>query len=92
MIRNCDCYDFGNTQSVSASAMADAATLSLQNRGPTVLTVTIVMLCLSTASITLRLISRIGVVKKVSMDDYAIILAWVSNSHLGLAYLPCDGG
>lgn len=62
--------------------MADtvsAETLSMQNRGPTVLTVTIVMLCLSTAFIVVRLISRIGIVKRVSSDDYAIILAWVSS-------------
>jgi hypothetical protein len=59
--------------------MATAVSLSMQNRGPSVLTVTIVMLCLSTAFLTLRLISRIGVVKRVSTDDYAIVLAWVSK-------------
>ena len=53
-----------------------------QNRGPTVLTVTIVMLVLSTVFVTLRLISRIGVVKRVSVDDYAIIIAWVSDEHV----------
>jgi len=51
--------------------------LSVQNRGPVVLTVTIIMLCFSTAFIILRLISRFGVVKRVSNDDYAILLAWV---------------
>lgn len=63
------------------ATMADPVVES-QNRGPTVLTVTIVMLCLSTVFVTLRLISRIGVVKRVSMDDYAIIIAWVSNEHI----------
>ena len=51
----------------------------MQNRGPTVLTVTVVMVSLSTVFIALRLVSRIGVVRRVSNDDYAIILAWVGN-------------
>ena len=51
----------------------------MQDRGPTVLAVVIALLCVSTASIVVRLISRIGVVKRVSNDDYAIIIAWVSH-------------
>ncbi|KAG8527879.1 uncharacterized protein KY384_006795 [Bacidia gigantensis] len=59
--------------------MADlsAATLAMQNRGPPVLTVTIVMICLSTVFVALRLVSRAGIVKRISNDDYAIILAWI---------------
>lgn len=56
--------------------MLDPAT---QDRGPTVLAVVIALLCISTAFIALRLISRIGVVKRVSTDDYAILIAWVSR-------------
>ena len=56
----------------------DAAVLAAQNRGPTVLTVTIILLSISTAFTALRLISRFGVVKRISNDDYMIILAWVS--------------
>ena len=59
--------------------MADPTTLSMQDRGPTVLAVVIALLCVSTAFILIRLISRIGVVKRVSSDDYAIIIAWVSH-------------
>ena len=59
--------------------MADPTTLSMQDRGPTVLAVVVALLCVSTASIVIRLISRIGVVKRVSNDDYAIIIAWVSH-------------
>ena len=59
--------------------MTDPATLAMQDRGPTVLAVTIAFLCLSTAFILLRLISRAGVVKRVSHDDYAILIAWVSD-------------
>lgn len=59
--------------------MADTETLAMQDRGPTVLAVVIALLCVSTAFIVLRLISRMGVVKRVSNDDYAIIVAWVSN-------------
>ena len=59
--------------------MADPTTLSLQDRGPTVLAVVIALLCVSTVFILIRLVSRIGVVKRVSNDDYAIIIAWVSH-------------
>ena len=58
--------------------MADADVLAAQNRGPTVLAVVIALLALSTVFIVLRLISRLGVVKRVGKDDYAIVLAWVS--------------
>ena len=45
------------------------------------LAVVIALLCISTAFIVLRLISRLGVVKRVSNDDYAILIAWVSDYH-----------
>ena len=61
--------------------MASPEVLTMQDRGPTVLVVVIVMLCVSTVFVALRLVSRIGIVGRVSNDDYAIILAWVS--HLG---------
>lgn len=50
-----------------------------QNRGSVVLAVTIAHIVASTIFVVLRLISRIGVVRKVSRDDYFIILAWVSR-------------
>ena len=59
------------------AGMASEHVLALQDRGPPVLTVTIVMLCLSTAFVVVRLISRAGIAKKVGKDDYAIIMAWV---------------
>ncbi len=59
--------------------VGDAATLAAQDRGSTVLAVVIALLALSTAFIALRLVSRFGVVKKAGNDDYAIILAWVSD-------------
>ena len=51
---------------------------AIQDRGPVVLAVTIAFLTASTVFVVLRLISRIGIVRKVSKDDYFIILAWVS--------------
>ena len=51
----------------------------MQDRGPMVLVVVVVMLCVSTVFVALRLVSRIGIVRRVSNDDYAIILAWVSH-------------
>ena len=65
--------------------MADSAemdTLNRQSRASEVLTVTIIMLCLSTAFVVLRLISRFGIVKRISYDDYAIMLAWVGDRKL----------
>ena len=62
--------------------MASSEVLMMQDRGPTVLVVVIVMLCVSTVFVALRLVSRIGIVRRVSNDDYAIILAWVS--HFGI--------
>lgn len=53
-----------------------------QNRGPPVLAVTTTMLVLSTIFVALRLVSRAGVVRKVSRDDYFIILAWVGSPFL----------
>ena len=64
--------------------MVDPVTLSMQDRGPTVLAVVIALLCISTAFIVLRLISRLGVVKRVSNDDYAILIAWVSDIKMHL--------
>ena len=64
--------------------MVDPVTLSTQDRGSTVLAVVIALLCTSTGFIILRLISRLGVVKRVSNDDYAILIAWVSDFSIGL--------
>lgn len=49
-----------------------------ENRGPVVLAVTVAVWVVATAFVALRLISRVGVVKKVTPDDYFIVLAWVS--------------
>lgn len=58
---------------------------STDNRGPAVLAVTIALLVLSTIFIVLRLISRIGFVKKISKDDYFIMLAWVCQIRCSMA-------
>ena len=50
-----------------------------QNRGPVVLAVTTAVWVVATVFVILRLISRAGVVKKVTCDDYFIILAWVGS-------------
>ena len=58
------------------SANADSFD-ALQNRGPVVLAITVTCLIASTLFVILRLISRIGVVKKVTWDDHFILVAWV---------------
>ena len=50
-----------------------------ENRGPAVLAVTTAVWVVATLFVALRLISRAGVVKRVTWDDYFIILAWVSS-------------
>lgn len=66
-----------------------ASASSTDNRGPAVLVVTIALLVLSTIFIVLRLISRIGVVKKISKDDYFIVLAWVCRIRCAMAIVAC---
>ena len=46
-------------------------------RGPAVLVETAAMLVLATLFVLLRMISRIGLVRRVSIDDYFMLLAWV---------------
>lgn len=47
------------------------------DRGPAVLAVTTATLTLCSLFVTARLICRIGIVHRVSWDDYFIILAWL---------------
>lgn len=53
---------------------------AIQNRGPVVLAVTTALLVASSVFVVLRFISRIGIVKRISWDDYFILLAWVRAS------------
>lgn len=46
-------------------------------RGPTVFAVVVVMVCLSTTFVSLRFVSRAGIVKRFMLDDYFMALAWV---------------
>ncbi|SLM35439.1 Major facilitator superfamily domain, general substrate transporter [Lasallia pustulata] len=62
---------------------------SMQNRGPVVLAVTIALLAVSTTAIFLRLVSRIGVVRRVLWDDYFIIVAWLLA--FGFSFSICWG-
>lgn len=59
------------------ATMADSAS---QNRGDEVLAVTVALFVASTFAVVLRFISRIGIVKRVSMDDYFMIVSWVSGN------------
>lgn len=57
--------------------MAEHITAS-ENRGHEVLAVTVALFVAATCAVILRFISRVGIVKRISGDDYAMILAWVS--------------
>ena len=53
---------------------------AVEDRGPVVLAVTIAFLGVSTLFVALRLVSRIGIVKRVTSDDYFIVFAWVCTA------------
>ncbi|MCJ1283823.1 hypothetical protein MMC26_003154 [Xylographa opegraphella] len=65
------------------------ATPAVQDRGPVVLAVTVAFLGASTLFVALRLVSRIGIVKKVTLDDYLIVLAWFLA--FGFSFSICWG-
>lgn len=50
---------------------------AIENRGPVVLAVTTALLVASSVVVFLRLISRGVIVRRVSWDDYFMVLAWV---------------
>jgi hypothetical protein len=49
----------------------------VNNRGPTVFVVTLVLIILATVFIVLRLISKWGVTRKATSDDFVAIVAWL---------------
>jgi len=55
----------------------DDQTGGFPDRGPAVFAVTTATLVLASVFVASRMISRIGIVKNVSYDDYIIIVAWV---------------
>ena len=57
-----------------------------ESRSSAVFAVTVAMITCSTVFVFARLASRAGIVKKVLLDDYFILVAWVSFVHLGLAW------
>lgn len=49
----------------------------LNDRGPTVFVVTLVVTIVATVFVVLRLVSKWGVSRKANADDYVIIVGWV---------------
>jgi hypothetical protein len=50
---------------------------ALNSRGPTVFVVTLVLISLATVFIVLRLISKWGVTRKATSDDFVVIISWL---------------
>jgi hypothetical protein len=50
---------------------------TLEDRGPTVFVVTLILIILATVFVILRLISKWGVTRKANADDYCTIVAWL---------------
>ncbi|KAL8758496.1 MAG: hypothetical protein Q9184_003911 [Pyrenodesmia sp. 2 TL-2023] len=70
--------------------MADNSDITAsQNRGGEVLAVTVAMFVAATCAVILRFISRVGVVRKISQDDYAMIVAWIIS--FGFTFSICYG-
>jgi len=57
-----------------------------ESRSSAVFAVTVAMITCSTVFVFARLASRAGIVKKVLLDDYFILVAWVSFVHLWLPW------
>ena len=57
--------------------MSDPTVDGFPDRGPVVFSVTTATLVLATVFVVARMISRAGIVRKVSWDDYIILLAWL---------------
>jgi hypothetical protein len=62
----------------SASVMAQP--MGGVSRGNVVMVVTALMLIISTLFVLLRMISRIGIVRRLAWDDYFMMIAWVSSN------------
>ncbi|KAK3714179.1 hypothetical protein LTR37_007981 [Vermiconidia calcicola] len=62
---------------------------SFRGRSGAVLAVTVIMLLLTTLFVSLRMLSRAAIVKKVTVDDYLILLAWAIA--VGLSSAICFG-
>ncbi|KAL8809534.1 MAG: hypothetical protein Q9223_006550 [Gallowayella weberi] len=60
-----------------------------QNRGHQVLAVTVALFVAATFAVIVRFISRIGIVKRISADDYAMIVAWLIA--FGFSFSICYG-
>ncbi|KAI9676799.1 MAG: hypothetical protein M1829_002894 [Trizodia sp. TS-e1964] len=69
--------------------MSSSSASVVENRGPTVLAVTVAVLVASFVFVLLRLVSRIAIVQKVSTDDHLIVLAWLLS--FGLSFAICFG-
>ncbi|KAI9801270.1 MAG: hypothetical protein M1833_002840 [Piccolia ochrophora] len=61
----------------------------VDSRGPAVLAVTVTTIAISTFFTLLRMVSRIAIVRKVSWDDYFLVLAWTIA--FGLSFSICYG-
>lgn len=67
--------------------MADNNISSMSSRSEAIFGVTIAFFACATLFVTLRMLSRIWIVKKVSLDDYVILVAWLLAS--GLSFSIC---
>lgn len=69
---------------ITMSTISVDTSVDFPDRGPAVFAVVTATLSLATVFVAARLVSRIGIVRSVSWDDYIIVLAWLIAFFLGL--------
>jgi hypothetical protein len=62
---------------------------SIESRQSATLVVTVIFLVISSVFVALRFVSRVGIVKRVQLDDYFMLAAWIVS--LGLSISICYG-
>lgn len=62
------------------SEMADSGIASMTTRSEAVFAVTVAVFACSTVFVFFRILSRVWIVRRVSLDDYFMLLAWVRNT------------
>jgi hypothetical protein len=57
----------------------------LPDRGPVVFAVTTATLALATVFVAARMVSRVGILRRTTCDDYIMVLAWLIAVFLSLS-------
>lgn len=76
---------------IEPSSSSSPNGIELSDRNSTVLVVSIVTLCIATVLIVGRLISRAGITKRMTFDDYLIIIGWILSFGISFVIVFATG-